>query len=151
MLIKMKVPMSCCSVTQLCPTFWRPHGLHHARLPCPLLSLGVCSNYVHWVSDAIQPSHPLSPPSPPAFSLSQHQGLFQKVQWIEMFKRSQANPGWVPVVSLPISSLCKHLSFIAWANWATTRSMKHEAIAIECPVQKFTFSLLKHKRLRFQR
>ena len=33
--------------------------------------------YVHWVSDAIQPSHPLSPPSPPAFNLSQHQGLFQ--------------------------------------------------------------------------
>ena len=31
------------------------------------------------VSDAIQPSHPLSPPSPPALSLSQHQGLFQWV------------------------------------------------------------------------
>ena len=34
---------------------------------------------VHWVSDAIQPSHSLSPPSLPAFNLSQHQGLFQ---WI---------------------------------------------------------------------
>ena len=34
---------------------------------------------VHWVSDAIQPSHPLSSPSPPAFNLSQHQGLFQWV------------------------------------------------------------------------
>ena len=34
---------------------------------------------VHWVSDAIQPSHPLSSPSPPAFSLSQHQGLFKWV------------------------------------------------------------------------
>ena len=34
---------------------------------------------VHWVSDAIQPSHPLSSPSPPAFNLSQHQGLFQQV------------------------------------------------------------------------
>ena len=33
----------------------------------------------HWVSDALQPSHPLSSPSPPAFSLSQHQGLFQWV------------------------------------------------------------------------
>ena len=32
--------------------------------------------HVHWVSDAIQPSHPLSSPSPPAFSLAQHQGLF---------------------------------------------------------------------------
>ena len=35
--------------------------------------------HVHWVSDAIQPSHPLSSPSPPDLSLSQHQGLFQWV------------------------------------------------------------------------
>ena len=35
--------------------------------------------YVHWVSDAIQPYHPLSPPSPSALNLSQHQGLFQRV------------------------------------------------------------------------
>jgi len=35
--------------------------------------------HVHWVSDAIQPSHPLSSPSPPALNLSQHQGLFQWV------------------------------------------------------------------------
>ena len=34
--------------------------------------------HVHWVSHAIQPSHFLSSPSPPAFSLSQHQGLFQR-------------------------------------------------------------------------
>ena len=36
-------------------------------------------NHVHWVSDAIQPSHPLLPPSPLALNLSQHQGLFQWV------------------------------------------------------------------------
>ena len=38
--------------------------------------------HVHWVSDAIQPSHPhpLSPPSPPAFNLSQYQGLFQQIK-----------------------------------------------------------------------
>ena len=35
--------------------------------------------HVYQVSVAIQPSHPLSPPSPPAFNLSQHQGLFQEV------------------------------------------------------------------------
>ena len=35
--------------------------------------------HVHWVGDAIQPSHPLSPPSPPTFNLSQNQGLFQWV------------------------------------------------------------------------
>ena len=41
--------------------------------------LQLAQTHVHWVSDAIQPSYPLLPPSPPALSLSQHQGLFQ---WI---------------------------------------------------------------------
>ena len=35
--------------------------------------------HVHWISDAIQPSHPLSSPSSPAFNLSQHQSLFKWV------------------------------------------------------------------------
>ena len=39
----------------------------------------LAQTHVHWVGDAIQPSHPLLSPSPPAFSLSQHQGLFQWV------------------------------------------------------------------------
>ena len=53
------------SVTQSCPTL-RPHELQHTRLPCPSPTPGVHSNYVHQVSDAIQPSHSLSSPSPPA-------------------------------------------------------------------------------------
>ena len=39
----------------------------------------LAQTHVHWVGDAIQPSCPLSPPSPPALNLSQHQGLFQWV------------------------------------------------------------------------
>ena len=41
--------------------------------------LEFAQTHVYWVNDATQPSHPLSPPSPPAFNLSQHQGLFQWV------------------------------------------------------------------------
>ena len=55
------------------------HGLQHARLPCPSLTPWACSNSCPLNRDAIQPSHPLSPPCPPAFNLSQHQGLFQWV------------------------------------------------------------------------
>ena len=64
----------CYSVTLSCLTLW-PQELQHVSLPCPSPSPGVCC----WVSDAFQPPRPLSFPSPPAFSLSQHQGLFQWV------------------------------------------------------------------------
>ena len=67
-----------CSVAKSCLTLW-PHGLQHTRLPCPSLSPGACLNSCPWIGDAIQPSHPLSSPSPPALSLSQHQDLFQWV------------------------------------------------------------------------
>ena len=43
--------------------------------------------HVHWVGDAIQPSHPLSSPSPPAFNLSQHQGLFKGVSSLHQVAR----------------------------------------------------------------
>ena len=56
----------------------QPHGLQHTGLPCPS-HLELAQTHVHWVSDTIQPSHPLSSPSPPALNLSHHQGLFQWV------------------------------------------------------------------------
>ena len=55
----------------------RPHGLQHVPVHHQLQEF--VQTHGHWVGDAIQPSHPLSSPSPPAFSLSQHEGLFQ---WI---------------------------------------------------------------------
>jgi len=65
------------SVTQLCPTLCDP-------MNCSMPGLPVCQQlpeptqtHVHWVGDAIQPSHPVLSPSPPALNLSQHQGLFK--------------------------------------------------------------------------
>ena len=55
------------------------HGLQPTRLPCLSQPPRVCSNSCPWADDAIQPSHPLSSSSPPAFNLSQPQGLFQWV------------------------------------------------------------------------
>ena len=57
----------------------RPHGLQHASFPVLHHLPELAQTHVHWVSDAIQPSHPLSSPSPLALSLSQLQGLFQWV------------------------------------------------------------------------
>ena len=96
----------CCSVTKLCPTLCEPMDCSMPAFPllhyllefehtffgvCTtsmLLKLHVCSIFYVWlysyplyyiccVNDAIQQSHPLSPPSPPALNLSQHQGLFR--------------------------------------------------------------------------
>ena len=56
----------------------RAHESQHTRPPCPSPTLGVHSDSrQNRVSDAIQPSHPLSSPSPPAPNPSQHQSLFQ--------------------------------------------------------------------------
>ena len=52
------------------------HGLQHARLPCPSPSPELAQTHVHSVGDAIEPSCLQSSPSPPAFYLSQYQGLF---------------------------------------------------------------------------
>ena len=57
----------------------RPCGLQQTRLPCPSPTLKACSNSCPSISDAIQRSYPLSSPSPLAFNLSQHQGLFKWV------------------------------------------------------------------------
>ena len=54
----------------------RPRGLQHSRLLCPSTFPSVCSDSCPLSWDAIQPSHLLPSPSPPALNLSQHQGLF---------------------------------------------------------------------------
>ena len=61
--------------------FLQPHELQHSRLPCPSPTAGVYSNSCPSVSDAIQPSHRLLSPSPPAFNLAQHQSLFKWVSF----------------------------------------------------------------------
>ena len=55
----------------------QPYRLQHARLPRPHQFLEFTQTHVHWVGDAIQPTHPVSSSSPPTFNLSQHQSLFQ--------------------------------------------------------------------------
>ena len=69
----------CCSVTQSCLTLCNPMDYSTPCFPVHYHLLELAQTYVHWVGDAIQPSHPLTSPSPPAFNLTQHQGLFQWV------------------------------------------------------------------------
>ena len=63
--------------TQSCPTLCDPKNCSLPGFPVHHQLLELTQTHVHRVSDAIQPSWPLSSPSPPTFNLSQHQGLFK--------------------------------------------------------------------------
>ena len=65
------------SVTQLCLTLCNPMDCSTPGFPVHHQFSELAQTHVHQVGDAIQPSHPLSSPSLPAFNLAQHQGLFK--------------------------------------------------------------------------
>ena len=67
------------SLTQSCPTLCDPMNCSTPGLPVHHQLLEFTQTHVHWVGDAIQPSHPLLSPSPPALNLSLHQGPFKWV------------------------------------------------------------------------
>ena len=67
------------SVTQSCLTLCNPMDCSTPGLPVHHQLPKFTQTHVHWVGDAIQPSHPLSSPSPPTFNLFHHQGLFKWV------------------------------------------------------------------------
>ena len=67
------------SVCQSCPTLCDPMNCSTPGLPVHHQLWEFTQTHIHRVSDAIQPSHPLSSPSPPALNLSEHQGL---LKWV---------------------------------------------------------------------
>ena len=73
------------SVAQSYPTLCNPMDWSTQGFPVHHQLLELAQTHVHKVSDAIQASHPLSFPFPPAFNLSQHQGLFQWVSSLHQF------------------------------------------------------------------
>ena len=101
-----------------CPTLQDPKDYSTPGFLVPHHLLEFAKDHVHWISDAIQPSHPLSPSSPSAFSLCQHQGLFQLSQLFASSSHSigvsvsapvlpKSIQGWFP---LRLTSLISFLS-----------------------------------------
>ena len=105
------------SVAQSCPTLCNSRDCSTPGFPVLHHLPDFAQTHVHWVDDTIQPSGPLSSPSPPAFSLSQYQGLLQWVSslhqvakyWSFSFSISPSNEysGWFP---LGLTSLISLLS-----------------------------------------
>ena len=106
----------------------RPHGRQHARLPFHHQLSELAQTHVHWLRDALQPSHPLLSPSP-AFNLSQHQGIFKwvssshQVAKVLEFQRQYQSFQWIVRTDTGwISLLSKGLSRI----FSNTTVQKHQ-------------------------
>jgi len=118
----------------------QPHGLQQTRPPCPSPTPGVYSTSFHWVSDAIQPSHPRSPPSLPAFNLFQHQGL---VKWVN----SSHQVAKVLELQLQHQSLNSVQNIQVWfplgcTGWISMQSKGLSRVFSSTTVQKHQFSVL---------
>ena len=90
--------------------------------------------HVHWVSDAIQPSHHLSYPSPPAFNLPKHQGLFQRLFF--------ASGGQRIGVSASASILPMNIQDwfpLGWTSWISLQSKGPSRVFSNTTVQKHQF------------
>ena len=92
--------------------------------------------HVHWVSDTIQTSHSLSSPSPPAFNLSQHQGLFQRVssshQIAKVLEFQLQHQSYQPVNTQDWSSL-------GWTGWISLQSKGLLRLFSNTTMQKHQF------------
>ena len=85
------------SVAQSCLTLCDPMDCSTPGFPVHHQLLEFIQTHVHWVGDAIQPSHPLSSPSPPTFNLSQHQGLFKWVSSLHQVTKILASASVLPM------------------------------------------------------
>ena len=92
---------------------------------------------VHWVSDNIQPSHVLSSPSPPAFNLSQHQGLLH-IRWPKYWSFSFSISLWFA------SAACFPMNIqdwfpVGWTGWISLQSKGFSSVFSNTTVQKHQF------------
>ena len=147
-------------VTQLCPTLCDPMDCSTPCFPVYQQLPEFTQTRVHWVSKITQPPHPLLSPSPPAFNLSQHQGLFKwfcslnqvaKV-WSFSFNVSPSNEysglisfrmEWLDLLAVQgtLKSLLQHhsskASILPWSAWLHSKSHIHT-----CWIPLFKFNFL---------
>ena len=122
------------SVSQSCLTLCDPMDCSTPGIPVHHQLLEFTQTHVHRVSDAIQPSHPLSSPSPPAVNLSQHQGLFQ---WVS-YSNQVAKAGVSALASvLPMNT--QDWSPLGWTGWISLQSKGLSRVFSNATAQKHQF------------
>ena len=114
-----KKPVQFSSIAQSCPTLCDLMNRSTPGLPVHHHFQESTQTPVHWVGEAIQPlSHPLSSPSPPAFNLAQHQGLFK---WVSSSHQVAKNIGVSASASiLPINT--QDWFPLGWTGWISLQS-----------------------------
>ena len=121
------------SVTQSCPTLCNPMDCSMPGLLVRRHLLEFAQTRVHWVGDAIQPSHPLLSP-PPAFNLSQHQGLFSEsalhIRWPK---------NWVSASTSVLPMNTQDWSPLEWTGWISLQSKGLSRVFSNTTVQKHQF------------
>ena len=128
-------PIQSSSVAQLCLTLCDPMDHSMPGLPVHHQLPEFIQTHVHWISDAIQPSHPLSSPSPPAFNLSQYSGSFPVSQFF-------TSDGQSIEVSLSASVLpmnIQHWFPLGWTGWIFLLSVGLSRVFSNTTVQKHQF------------
>ena len=105
-----------------------------ARLPVHHQLPEFTQTHVHWVGDAIQPSHPLSSPSP-APNPSQHQSLFQWVNFLHDVAKVLGVSASASV--LPMNT--QDWSPLGWTSWISLQSKGHSRVFSNTTVQKHLF------------
>ena len=108
-----------------------PRESQHARPPCPSPTPRVYSNSCPLSQWCIQPSHPLSSPSPPALNLSQHQGLFK---WVSSSHQVAKVLEFQSTSDLPMNT--QDWSPLGWTGWISLQSKGLSRVFSNITVQK---------------
>ena len=123
------------SVAQLCPTLCDPMNCSTPGLPVHHQLPEFTETHIPRVSDAIQPSHPLSSPSPPAPNPSQHQSLFQ---WVNSFAWGGQSTG-VSALASVLPKRSQGWSPSEWTGWISLQFKGLSRVFSNTTVQKHQF------------
>ena len=124
------------SVAQSCPTLCDPMNRSTPGLPVRHQLLKSTQIHIHWVGDAIQPSHPLPSPSPPALNPSQHQSLFK---WVNSSHEVAKVLEFLSALASFLPKKSQGWSPSEWTGWISLQSKGLSRVFSNTAVQKHQF------------